>query len=586
MADEKEEYPLDGQKGTPPHNFDEDIQSSTGSVDSAEELLLSTLPKTPPQQPASPSRDHLDRSSVAARVTSVMNNADDSELQRLLQHRFWEVANHPPPDQLRDMVVSILRLVGSRLLPRDAIVLLLQAGLNPALAVRQFTQIRYPRLERDVERAVQPPQPGDSKQEKAKLPRDNDDDLPIPKDVDILMAEDPDNPRAQIPAVYHHQVRRYLIERDIRRYGKYRYRRARGKVLEDQTAPHPDQLDWRFSKREKFPDILLQWKKGDHKDPTDPVGDMYWRGHLVVDLDKRNILDFPHIPSCLAGNIEGGFLEAMERLDGRVKHQDLGARQYTARPKTQPFPKDFKNRDNVLAQRMRERHACISWSGRRCGGEHFPAYIEHLLPEESKAKNTTRGFRDLTDHEIAQLKIKNLGKFPKRSARKDPAKREAYIELEKQRLERYKAIEASKDTQVGTPVGTPGTELNSFSDEVTDEDDKDKSSEEPDIVRKPDARHACPTSKDEEEELHDAMLPTIEHYVLLTGELPVITYWSRSYLEIHWDLHLQLHRALDLPAGEEIPLLGLRRWPGGICGWRSAELSLNFIEEWAAEMKD
>ncbi|KAL9002309.1 MAG: hypothetical protein Q9188_004747 [Gyalolechia gomerana] len=540
--------------------------SSVSSADT-EELMFSGQPMPIRQVPAPTYQSDQDRAPLAARVTTILNDFDDLELQRLLVRRFWEVTNHPSLDQLRDMAVNILRLAGPRLAPRDGIILLLQAGLNPALAVRQYTRSRNPRLERDVQNAVRPPPAGRETQDKLKRSQDYDDDLPLPKEVESFMAEDPDNPRAQ------------------------NYKRARGNIFEDQTAPHPDQLDWRFDERDHFPDILLQWKKADREDPTDPVGDMYWRRHLVVDLDKRNILDFPHIPSALAHNIEPGCLEALERLDGRVKHQDLAARQYDPKAKADPSAKDFKNRDNVLSQRMRrfrEKHACVSWGSRRCGGEHFPSYIEFLLPAELKARNTTRGFRDLTDREVLELKSKNLGKFASRSTAKDPDKTKAYLEHEKNRLKRYQEIEARKNTQTETPKAKtkkavkPSSEDNEYHE---DDDDDETEEEQTDIVRKPDARHMRPADKDEEEELHDAMLPTIEHYIELTGNLPIITDWARSYLEIHWDIHRQLRRALRIPDEEDFSLIGLRRWDGGIRGWRSAELSLTFREEWAAEMK-
>ncbi|KAL8932879.1 MAG: hypothetical protein Q9216_006631 [Gyalolechia sp. 2 TL-2023] len=517
----------------------QDRSSSSVSSADTEELMFSGQPTPVRPVPTPTFQGHQDRASIAARVTTILNDFDDLELQRLLVRRFWEVVNHPSLDQLRDMVVNILRLVGPRLAPRDGIILLLQAGLNPALAVRHYTSIRNPRVQQDVQNAVRPPPAGRDAQGKLKK-HDYDDDLPLPEEVVPFMAEDPDKPRAQVPAVFHHQVRKYLIERDIRRYGKYQYQRARGSVFEDQTAPHPDQLDWRFDKRDHFPDILLQWKKGDRKDPTDPVGDMYWRKHLVVDLDKRNILDFPHIPSALAHNIEAGCLEALERLDGRVKHQDLAARQYDPKAITQPTAKDFKNRDNVLSQRM-------------------------------------RGFRDLTDREVMELKSRNLGKFASRSAAKDPDKREAYLEHEKKKLKRYEEIEARRDTRTEVPKAKSASEVEEYDDDT--EEDRNE------IVRKPDARHLRPADRDEEEELHDAMLPTIEHYIEATGTLPVITDWARSYLEIHWDIHRQMRRALHIPEDEDFSLVGLRRWDGGIRGWRSAELSLTFREEWAAEMR-
>lgn len=47
------------------------------------------------------------------------------------------------------------------------------------------------------------------------------------------------------------------------------------------------------------------------------------------------------------------YSEALERLDSRVRHQDLAARHYMPNPITMPHLKDLKNRDNKLAQQMR-----------------------------------------------------------------------------------------------------------------------------------------------------------------------------------------------------------------------------------------
>lgn len=215
------------------------------------------------------------------------------------------------------------------------------------------------------------------------------------------------------------------------------------------------------------------------------------------------------------------------------------------------------------------------------GGEHFPAYLEYLLPQELKDKNTTKGFRDLTDREVLELKSQNLGKFASRSTAKDPDKRKAYIEHEQNRLKRYKEIEAQKNNDVTTETTKPNTKIKteqSASETEEYDEDKDETADEQSPERKPDARHMRPLDKTEEEELHDAMLPTIEHYIELTGDLPTINNWARSYLEIHWDIHRQLRRALRLPNDEDISLLGLRRWEGGIRGWRGAEMSLTFRE--------
>lgn len=102
-----------------------------------------------------------DRTTLAANFTTTWNNYDDLELQHLIVRRYMEVnpQGRPSMDQVRERVVDVLRLVGSRLTPRDAIILVLQAGLNAALAVRQYMQNRHPRMATAVAEARNPPSP-------------------------------------------------------------------------------------------------------------------------------------------------------------------------------------------------------------------------------------------------------------------------------------------------------------------------------------------------------------------------------------------------------------------------------------------
>ena len=80
---------------------------------------------------------------------------------------------------------------------------------------------------------------------------------------------------------------------------------------------------------------------------------MRWRGHVVVDIDRYPLMDFTNIPSTLSSNVEGGLLEAIERLNSQVKHQDLSARIFSPRPLALPNTQDLKARDNRLSQAMR-----------------------------------------------------------------------------------------------------------------------------------------------------------------------------------------------------------------------------------------
>ncbi|KAL8901524.1 MAG: hypothetical protein Q9207_005154 [Kuettlingeria erythrocarpa] len=301
--------------------FDQVAQAPSPSPsDSDEEMSdLSSESEVPTRSRASaPSPPALvpwqsDHDTLAAIFNTTWKNFDDTELQHLILRRYMEidVRGRPSMDDVRERAINILRLIGPRLTPREAIILLLQAGLNQALAVRQWMQLTHPRLATAVAEARDPSSAKELARARAERIQALDDKLPIPGDLDILEVDWRGAGKAR--AVYHFQIRKYLIERDLKKFGRYRYKRNHGRTFEDQTAPHPHQLMWRFDKRERLPDILLVYKGDTRVNPDYEVPDMYWRGLLVIDTDRNALLDYRHLPSTLAGNAEGGLLEALER---------------------------------------------------------------------------------------------------------------------------------------------------------------------------------------------------------------------------------------------------------------------------------
>ncbi|KAI4175686.1 MAG: hypothetical protein LQ346_008032 [Caloplaca aetnensis] len=258
-------------------------------------------------------------------------------------------------------------------------------------------------------------------------------------------------------------------------------------------------------------------------------------------------------------------------MDGRVRHQDLAARHFVPNPITRPDLRDLKNRDNKLAQQMRrwrERWCCVSWASRRTGTDVFLNYIDNLLPQELKDRNTTRGWRKLYRDEVAEVKGMNVGNFPNRSATKDLSKRQKYIDAETRKRERL--MELARKRRALEAQGIRPSESEHESEE---EQQTASEGEEDDESKGPDSRRDRPATAEEEQELHEAMLPTILHFLNLTGELPVVDSWSRRYLLIHWDLHWQLQIALGRSDRQRVPsLVGYGRWTGGISGWRTATL--------------
>ncbi len=162
----------------------------------------------------------------------------------------------------------------------------------------------------------------------------------------------------------------------------------------------------------------------------------------------------------------------------------------------------------------------------------------------------------------------SIGNFPKRSATKDLSKRQKYIDNETRKRERL--MELARKRRALEAQGIRPTESEHESEEeqqTASEGDVDDESKEPD------SRRDRPTTAEEEQELREAMLPTILHFLVLTGELPIVDTWARRYLLIHWDLHKQLQMALGRSDTQHVPsLVGYGRWTGGISGWRSATL--------------
>ena len=192
-----------------------------------------------------------------------------------------------------------------------------------------------------------------------------------------------------------------------------------------------------------------------------------------------------------------------------------------------------------------------------------------------KDKNTTRGFRKLSKLEIAEVKAVNLGKFESRSGSKDKAKTAAYLAEEARKLQKLRHI-ANRRNALEEPQ--LDSEDEAETEEVTESEEEIEESE-PETPRDPDSRHEYPTSTVEEQELHDSFMPTVLHFLDLTGELPLITTWSgSSYLQIHWAMQMQLD-AIRARRGEDssVILVGLGRWSGGIGNWRTASLTIDFL---------
>ncbi|MCJ1467044.1 hypothetical protein MMC07_005666 [Pseudocyphellaria aurata] len=238
---------------------------------------------------------------------------------------------------------------------------------------------------------------------------------------------------AQVPAVYHDQIREYLIvfaEKD----GAYAHRPTEGTDATDITAFHPSHKDWQVNSPGR-PDILKSFAKPQNfLDPGYVVGFMYYNGYLVVDHECQPLRAFRGLPLTLSSKLEGWRAEAIRRSDLRIRNMDLIARMPV---KVVPRENGISIREplvkvNAVAgrqKRFREQVGAITWL--RPTARNVHDFLWSLLPKRCQENNPSLP-RDLTQQERWQLKALNVGKRPDR-ARKVPnadkgMTREQYID--------------------------------------------------------------------------------------------------------------------------------------------------------------
>lgn len=128
-------------------------------ADSSEGSEIATPYRSLAPSPPTPDQARQNRNTLAAEFTATWNNFEDVELQQLILRRYMEISpsGRPSMDEVQERAINILRLIGPRLRPREVTILLLQAGLNQALAVRQWMELSHPRLATTVAEARDSP---------------------------------------------------------------------------------------------------------------------------------------------------------------------------------------------------------------------------------------------------------------------------------------------------------------------------------------------------------------------------------------------------------------------------------------------
>lgn len=220
-----------------------------------------------------------------------------------------------------------------------------------------------------------------------------------------------------------------------------------GKASDDRTAPvafPADQPSWGFDDRAHYPPINFVLYRTNYKGPTYNWGYLYFNGLLVLDLENRPIKNFLHLPLTISSKIHGGHIEALLRFDDRTTYADIRARMPPKilslhSGKVRWIPVKQIGALSTAAARYREEAGCLVWHD-RAGCHVLNDYILANLPEELKARNTTRGWRNLTKNEIIAIRAPEIGTRPhqarkRASSAEEHEKREGWIKMQKQKAE-------------------------------------------------------------------------------------------------------------------------------------------------------
>ena len=245
-------------------------------------------------------------------------------------------------------------------------------------------------------------------------------------------------------------------------------------------------------------------------------------------MPHRPVLDYPEIPLTLSSNTEGWLLEAICRLNDSIILQDLRDR----------MPLDRQPSDNALSMkrsRYRWRSGSLSWNLRE-GREAIKGYLDKLIPEHLLKNNTTEGFRDLEEHEIAEMKAKNKGKYPERRRKifqiqgttETPAEAGPSTEKEK-KAKKVKSRSRSRSPRVSP---RPDPRVYRRRTLTPEDEEKGKGKKAAPISDTEDSQEQPPETiadlidwRDESPETHEELL--IVHYSLMRTRLQ-ISYLTRA----------------------------------------------------------
>ena len=361
---------------------------------------------------------------------------------------------------------------------------------------------------------------------------------------------------------------------------------ARGDDPLDLTAVMSTQMTWDLGNRTFRPDILKLWHRPTPwNNPTYDIGVMKYKGHVVLDTTGTPIRNF-RIPLTISSKVEGLRIEAWMRSDDRLTLGDIEARLWTkVRRDGGRMPCFDRRALSKRASLARCRAGIISWLLRK-GRDDQTSFMDDLRTPEQRARNLATG-RDLNTTQLGKYAGLGLDENKQSNA---PTREE--------RIRKIKKAAAAADTVAGSagnaesagPVAAASVEddhmmaVDSDDDEPVPEtqpqqqapeDQSDSGGSASSSLTDPsDSRHDQPADPQEEDLLRRALEITVEDFVFLTGQQPVLTSPGDNYFS-QWGMLQEQLRSLWEARGNPTAAPRLRsrdRWTGGISQFEFAEI--------------
>ena len=242
------------------------------------------------------------------------------------------------------------------------------------------------------------------------------------------------------------------------------FKPAAGEHPDDQTC-FLAEYEHNGPERQNWPRILYQYKPDDNLPATVKPGNLLTsEGYVVLSNDNEPILDFPSIPLTISSMCEGWRLEAFYRSNKWVTLKQLRSR----------MPGGISMRLGNLSMRMtrfRRKAGAIAWDATGEASDAFEAYMDQKLPPACKAANSIQAFRSLYPHEIAEMELRSVGRFPMRARGNKDDSAEKLQRMRDAALEKYNKLLARFNAENGHEAcQNDAAEENSQNEEESDED--------------------------------------------------------------------------------------------------------------------